>query len=76
MTKIHNNYEDIIRIHKGLMDGNPSRAEVVESIDRNIELMGGFWKFAVAYNAIDKTNCEDFSIDHMTEFNNTFGLKY
>jgi hypothetical protein len=76
MAKIQNTYEDIIRIHGGMMDRESSREEIVESVDRDIEIMGGFYQFAFAYNALNDTSCENFAIAHMSEYNNTFGPKY
>ena len=70
-----NTFEKVIEIYKGLV-GTEDFEEALWKLDADIDKFG-MWNIAKGCNALDENkSCEDFSIAHMTAFNNTFGNKY
>lgn len=54
-----------------------SKRFVVRHLDKDIELMGGFWHAARAYNALNENNNADhFAVKHMSAFNELCYVKY
>lgn len=70
-----NSFEKVVEIYKGLI-GTDDYEVALERLDADIDKFG-VWNIAKGVNAIQEDgSCTDFSIAHMTAFNDTFGTKY
>lgn len=67
-------YSQVVTIFQGLINnGNGTKEEAILAIDNSISLLGMF-NAAKGVGALDENgSCEDFSIAHMTAYNNLTG---